>query len=224
MSERPPIGHAALCLDFSTAALQCGILDASGEWKFFAARSGETLQVLFALVDEAVGSVAGGWQGITAVIYSRGPGNLLGLRIGGMALAAWTAFPEVHALPLYSYDSLQAFAGQLSLTHPAQRNFVVRCQVRRGVEARVAVTNGVPGSGEVCDSTTMQDLADSERSFNLPLRQEAVAQESAVARYCVRDWLSGAGGTVDFLRREEAVVLETFSNNSYALWSGERHR
>lgn len=224
MSDRQPIGGSALCLDFSTAAVQCGILHERGHWLHFERETGETLQWLFTMVSSAVRTVPGGWHGLSALVYCRGPGNLLGLRIGGMALSAWMVFPEVASLPLYSYDSLQCFGGSLAVGGSGEAECVVRCQVRRGLEARVRVRDGVPGAGELLPSGDTVACATNLPLYTLPLRPAVVSANSGGPGYCVRDWLAGQGGTSAFLRREERLLLDTFANNDYALWSGERHR
>ncbi|MCD8483802.1 MAG: hypothetical protein LR015_14820 [Verrucomicrobia bacterium] len=99
MTSQLPLQGTSLWLNFSTAQVQTGILNTDGSWAFFDTGAGETLQLLFAQVQQSLSVVSGGWQGLQHIVYSRGPGNLLGLRIGAMALQTWRSFPGVAALP-----------------------------------------------------------------------------------------------------------------------------
>lgn len=101
-----------LLIDAMGPYIHVGIL-LEGRWLAFRQGEFEVLECLFAMTQNVLEQAKVDFDDIAGYIYNEGPGSLLGLRIGAMAINSWRVFwPQ----PLYTYNSLQMLGDMLGYT------------------------------------------------------------------------------------------------------------
>ncbi len=99
-----------LVLDAATREIVVGVIGAIG-WEGRAQADGDALETIFRLSREALEQAgAAGMESLDGVLFCRGPGSLLGLRLAAMAVSTWKVLPEMERWELRQYHSLEWMA------------------------------------------------------------------------------------------------------------------
>lgn len=117
---------------------QIGLWENS-KWIFFKSNTKNTLEGIFELITEAFDVTKLSPKDIEGYFFNRGPGNLLGLRIGKNILDSWNTLGKTK--PIYEIDTLELLARCLLAENKS--DFILALSVRQRLFKSIRAEHGV---------------------------------------------------------------------------------
>jgi tRNA A37 threonylcarbamoyladenosine modification protein TsaB len=214
----PPL--PSLVLDASTPLLQAGILE-NGDWMAFQkVENVDVLEALFGIVQQLLKQSHLTWTDLQSLVFCEGPGPLLSLRIGAMAMKAWQIQSR---LPVYTYRNLD-LAGRHIANTTGLCCFDCGTLVRRGSACMSTFQNG----GRVETSmVTVESFALIERPIYL-IEQRALFATPELSK-TIKWHYSIKSAPVDFSDEtllRASITPEVFipEQAEFQKWNTQRHR
>lgn len=214
------LSQTQLFLDCSGPGIKIGLLR-ERSWLAYQQAKGSALEVLFDEVKDLLEQEKLDWSELSGVLFCEGPGSLLSLRIGAMAVQSWYQTTAFSDLP--KVFPLMAAAGRLLARE--QPDFLLVAPGRKGEwhciefkhrqpieEARLIETNEIPVYPEI-------------PAYWIPHRELGMDLPDRFQRW-EPDWsLVPDLWTASLLQeRSPDQLLSQAHVSTYARWSGAIHQ
>ena len=125
-------GGLILVMDASVPLVQVGLLSC-GEWVSFYKTGGEVpLKGLYGGVQRCLEESGKSLKDVDEMVYCRGPGSMLGIRLVAMGIRTWRALPEMKDVVTSAYDSLAMGEELMRLNGECGKDGAVIMESRRG--------------------------------------------------------------------------------------------
>lgn len=213
-----PRGEAAwLVLEATTPRLAAGIWQ-HGAWRALATTTGEALEHLADLADQARRESALAWEELAGYWVDEGPGSVLGSRLALMtAIALRAAGPDAANLPLLTFRSLELVAHQRQATGARLPLTVVTpFRLRRWLTCTLSATGQTAWTVVEDEALPAEALLVRPRKLwrdpGLPCAEVALENAAPLFARC------------PLLRQPAVPDVFTPEPATYVAWSGQRHR
>lgn len=216
--------HIHLFLDCSGPGVQIGLLRKDG-WIAYRKIEGSALEVLFDGVQNLLRAETINWSDIHGILFCEGPGSLLSLRIGAVAVQTWYQTSAFAAQP--QVFPLMPMAGHLLALR--ESDFLLVAPGRKGEWHCIEFQNRVPVGAPQLVKTSDIPKYDPSRSYWIPHRELSSDLTYAFTRWHP-DWsqapqLWSSEFTAPLIQtRPPSELLNQEQGSTYARWSGAIHQ
>jgi len=225
-----PARATLLVLDASSTTVEAGILR-DGAWAAFERSTGEALESIFRLTRDVLARANTRLADLDGIAWCRGPGSILGMRLGAMAIEGWRATAPRLADSIWNAHSLHMAALDLAARHDLD-TLEVFSDFRKGSFIRTRLAHGTLGAPELIDATALAAANGAAPASTAPrfyFRQRRIVQEpppgATLFEYTLErlpHW-NRAPQPGAFARMAGADVWVP-QQPEFAQWSAERHR
>ena len=142
-SDNPDTNHS-LVIDCSEGEVFCGLLGPSGQWLSSKQSGPGALEALFPAVASVFHDAGKSLQSVDRFLYCQGPGSVLGLRLGAMAIETWCRLAQKQVERM-SYNSLQLTAALLLLDNKELDNALLLVDWKKNTWHSLRINNRTIG-------------------------------------------------------------------------------
>lgn len=213
---------SVLVVDSASTVVHVGLL-ADGRTPSWWRSSREAGVAVFEGADAVLAGAAMRLDEIGALVFSHGPGSILGIRIAAMAFRTWKALAK-RSLPAFGYCSLELLT--LNLRHAGTTGpFAVIADARRGTwhfaeAAKTANGDHRPRRVSAAEIAAYQGALFTPSQFGVWAR---LPERVRTADYCPPDFW-GELGAADLLHPAPEPEAFQYEEAAYALWTPRIHR
>lgn len=219
MTLIPPQGGPWLWLEASGPQIAVGVLQ-DKRWIGQARASGMALELLPALIGQALEEAGLALSAVQGFLYGAGPGSVLGLRLSAVMLNSWRTLPQWAHTPLWAVPSMASAASWARLARSATDSFCVMAPAKKGFWN---VWQEPSKTLEVLPEKALETL--SPPGFHYPQRK--LWQQAAVPAWATLlepDWFSSTDWMQpELLVRVAQAEVPQPAANDYQRWDGTRH-
>lgn len=211
-----------LLIDAAGPLVQTGLWS-DGRWEAWEASREEAGRSLFRGVSAILAQSNLSLEDLGGFLFCEGPGSMLGIRIGSMAIRGWQALLDP-APPVFVYNSHEALA-RILLAKGIPAPFHIISDARRHRWNVLAVPEGAEGERAPLQRVDSATLAGTEGPFFR--MEEAVRSEPPVEADMIPYNLKNHAPLFrqpEFLRRCTEPDILVQEAPEYKKWTPERHR
>lgn len=212
----------SLVIDCSEGEVFCGLLDSGGQWLACKQSGPGALEALFPNVAEVLREADRAPESIRRYIYCEGPGSMLGLRLGAMAIETWSLLSSTPVTRL-SYGSLHLTAALLLQDNPSLKNATILSDWKKDAWHSLTIQDRIFENVTVLPAESIESI--DGPLYHLPRRKGWQAPPiGAITLPYEPSRLDILLDQPDLLRRTETVELFQQGGNTFAKWNPQRHR
>ena len=217
-----PAAEESLVIDCSEGEVFCGLLDADRRWLARRQSGPGALEALFPSVAAVLREAVRAPGSIRRYLYCEGPGSVLGLRLGAMAIETWC---RLSAAPVerLGYGSLQLTAALLLIDDPALQNACIVSDWKQDAWHSLEIRDRRAGEVATLPTSEIQSL--DGPLYHLPRRKGWQAPPDGAQTLPYQpSRLDEVLDSPGLLRPSAAVELFQPGGNTFAKWNPQRHR
>ena len=215
-------GKHSLVIDCSDGEVFCGVLDSAGAWLSSKKEGPGALEALFPNVADVLRGANCSLDSMGRFVYCRGPGSVLGLRMGAMAIETWCRL-SCRPVERVGYGSLELTAELLLLDQPGLQDAVLLADWKKDSWHVLMIEQGRIGSVAPLPTEAIESL--DRPLFHLPRRKGWQAPPNGAHSLAYEpERLDVVLSRPEFLQSSEAVELFQPGGNTFTKWTPQRHR
>ena len=213
-------GRLSLVVDGSGASVFAGILKADGQWVAQIQQKEAPLEGLFPAVEAVLYAAQVEISQIQNFIYCEGPGSVLGLRLGAMAIQTWGHLSGAR-VRYFAFNSLELMASLILSDTPATNRALLISDWKKDVWNSILIEEGERGSIKTIDDRTVNDWS-AGPLFYLPQRKgwRQIPENALTLEYSPHR----LSEVMELLKETKKIELYASAMNVFQKWVPLRHR
>jgi tRNA threonylcarbamoyladenosine biosynthesis protein TsaB len=220
-SDNPDTNHS-LVIDCSEGEVFCGLLGPSGQWLSSKQSGPGALEAVFPAVASVFHDAGKSLQSVDRFLYCQGPGSVLGLRLGAMAIETWCRLAQKQVERM-SYNSLQLTAALLLLDNKELDNALLLADWKKNTWHSLRINNRT--IGQVSPIAAANTSGEDYPIYHLPRRKGWQAPPTGACTLPYEpDRLNAVLDAPGLFEATPVLDLYQSGGNTFAKWNQQRHR